>query len=176
LTSCQDKIKKHYAQGRKRTEPYEGLAVVGEKGPELSIDKDGNATMLGVHGQTYAYVEKDDIIFTADETKDILKTTPNLDNIPGFEWGIGGSNNIESSAYGDDNIWSGYKGSSGGSSGDGSEDDDWEPDRYVTILEQLQDLQREYARLVKAKERAFGADKIKALDAEIAKTNELISA
>lgn len=172
----QDKIKKHYAQGRKRTEPYEGLAVVGEKGPELSIDKDGNATMLGVHGQTYAYVEKDDIIFTADETKDILKTTPNLDNIPGFEWGIGGSNNIESSAYGDDNIWSGYKGSSGGSSGDGSEDDDWEPDRYVTILEQLQDLQREYARLVKAKERAFGADKIKALDAEIAKTNELISA
>jgi hypothetical protein len=30
--------------------------------------------------------------------------------------------------------------------------------------------------LVKAKERAYGADKIKALDAEIAKTNELITA
>jgi hypothetical protein len=37
-------------------------------------------------------------------------------------------------------------------------------------------LQREYSRLVKAKERAFGADKIKAIDAEIAKTNELIKA
>ncbi len=170
----QDKIKKRYAKGRKRTEPYEGLAQVGEVGPELSIDKDGNMTMLGVDGPTYAYVEKDDIIFTADETKDILKTTPNLNNIPGFEWGIGDSNNIVSSAYGNDNIWNGDKGS-GGSSGGGG-DDDWEPDRYVVIMEQLQDLQREYARLVKAKERAFGADKIKAIDAEISKVNELTKA
>lgn len=170
----QDKIKKHYAKGRKRTEPYEGLAQVGEVGPELSIDKDGNMTMLGVDGPTYAYVEKDDIIFTADETKDILKTTPNLNNIPGFEWGIGDSSNIVSSAYGNDNIWNGDK-DSGGSSGGGG-DDDWEPDRYVVIMEQLQDLQREYARLVKAKERAFGADKIKAIDAEISKVNELTKA
>jgi hypothetical protein len=86
--------------------------------------------MLGVNGPTYAYVEKDDIIFTADETKDILRTTPNLDSIPGFEWGIGGSDNIESSAYGNDNIWNGYGDSSGP---DG--DDEWEPDRYVVIME-----------------------------------------
>ena len=95
--------------------------------------------MLGTNGPTYAYVEKDDIIFTADETKDILKTTPNLNNIPGFEWGIGGSSNIESSAYGKDNIWNGYGNSSkgsGGGSGGGSEEE-WEPDRYVVILEQL---------------------------------------
>ena len=172
----QDKIKKRYAKGRKRTDPYEGLAQVGEVGPELSIDKDGNATMLGENGPTYAFIEKDDIIFTADETKDILRTTPNLDNIPGFEFGIGDSPNIESSAYGNDNIWSGYKSSSGGSNGSGGEEEEWEPDRYVVILEQLQDLQREYSRLIKAKERAFGADKIKAIDAEIAKTNELIKA
>ena len=174
----QNKIKKKYAKGRKRTEPYEGLAQVGEVGPELSIDKDGNMTMLGTNGPTYAYVEKDDIIFTADETKDILKTTPNLNNIPGFEWGIGGSSNIESSAYGKDNIWNGYGNSSGGSGGgsSGGSEEEWEPDRYVVILEQLQDLQREYSRLVKAKERAFGADKIKAIDAEIAKTNELVKA
>lgn len=174
----QNKIKKKYAKGRKRTEPYEGLAQVGEVGPELSIDKDGNMTMLGTNGPTYAYVEKDDIIFTADETEDILKTTPNLNNIPGFEWGIGSSSNIESSAYGKDNIWSGYGNSSGGSGGGsgGSSEEEWEPDRYVVILEQLQDLQREYSRLVKAKERAFGADKIKAIDAEIAKTNELVKA
>ena len=83
--------------------------------------------------------EKDDIIFTADETKDILKTTPNLNNIPGFEWGIGGSSNIESSAYGKDNIWSGYGNSSGGSGGGsgGGSEEEWEPDRYVVILEQL---------------------------------------
>jgi hypothetical protein len=110
------------------------LAQVGEVGPELSIDKDGNMTMLGVDGPTYAYVEKDDIIFTADETEDILRTTPDLNNVPGFEWGIGGSSNIVSSAYGDDNIWSGYKDSSGGSGGSG-EEEEWEPDRYVDILE-----------------------------------------
>ena len=172
----QHKITKHYASGR-NNDDYEGLAQVGELGPELSIDKDGNATMLGVNGPTYAYVEKDDIIFTAEQTEDILRTTPDLNNVPGFSGskGMSGATTGVSSMYIHDNIWDGYGDSSGGSGGSG-EDDDWEPDRYVVIMEQLQDLQREYARLVKAKERAYGADKIKALDAEIAKTNDLISA
>ena len=174
----QHKITKHYASGR-NNDDYEGLAQVGELGPELSIDKDGNATMLGVNGPTYAYVKKDDIIFTAEQTEDILRTTPDLNNVPGFSEskGMSGATTGVSSMYIKDNIWDGYGGTSSGGSGEGGDgDDDWEPDRYVVIMEQLQDLQREYARLVKAKERAYGADKIKALDAEIAKTNELISA
>jgi hypothetical protein len=108
------------------------LAEVGEEGPELSIDSDGNTTMLGINGPTYAYVEKDDIIFTAEQTKDILRTNPNLTNIPGFSGGTEG------------NLWagltpssSGYgtisSGGSGGSGGDA--DDDWEPDRYIVISE-----------------------------------------
>lgn len=165
----QSKITKHYVSGKNNNEPYEGLAQVGEEGPELTIDSDGNATMLGVDGPTYAYVEKDDIIFTADQTKDILRTNPSLTNIPGFSEGnLWEGLTSSSHGYGD------VSGSSGGSSGGGGDsDDDWEPDRYIVISEQLQDLQREYTRLAKAKERAFGADKIRAIDKEIASLKEL---
>lgn len=165
----QSKITKHYVSGKNNNEPYEGLAQVGEEGPELTIDSDGNATMLGVDGPTYAYVEKDDIIFTADQTKDILRTNPSLTNIPGFSEGnLWEGLTSSSHGYGD------TSGSSGGSAGGGgASDDDWEPDRYIVISEQLQDLQREYARLAKAKERAFGADKIRAIDKEIASLKEL---
>ena len=169
----QHKITKHYVSGKQNADRYEGIAEVGEEGPELSIDSDGNTTMLGINGPTYAYVEKDDIIFTAEQTKDILKTNPTLTNIPGFSGGtegdLGAGTVSGSHAYG--TINSG--GSSSGGSGGGSEDDDWEPDRYIVISEQLQDLQREYTRLAKAKERAFGADKIRAIDKEIASLREL---
>jgi hypothetical protein len=88
--------------------------------------------MLGTDGPTYAYVVKDDVIFTADETKDILKTNPNLNDIPGF-WDGYNNENRGGTTYGD--IGHGGNTSNSGS-GDG-EDDDWEPDRYVVILEQL---------------------------------------
>lgn len=164
----QSKITKHYASGRSNRDNYEGLAEVGEEGPELSIDSEGNTTMLGIDGPTYAYVEKDDIIFTAEQTKDILRTNPTLTNIPGFAEGNLWAG-LESSSHAYGTISSG--GSSGGGGGDA--DDDWEPDRYIVISEQLQDLQREYTRLAKAKERAFGADKIRAIDKEIASLREL---
>ena len=164
----QSKITKHYVSGKNNNEPYEGLAQVGEEGPELTIDSDGNATMLGINGPTYAYVEKDDIIFTADQTKDILRTNPSLTNIPGFSEGnLWEGLTPSSHGYGD------KSGPSGNTIGGGNADDDWEPDRYIVISEQLQDLQREYQRLAKAKERAFGADKIRAIDKEIASLKEL---
>ena len=48
--------------------------------------------------------------------------------------------------------------------------------RYELITEQLADINRELERISKAKARAFGADKLKLIDKEIAKTKELISA
>lgn len=172
----QKNITKKYASGKKPDmDTYEGLAQVGEEGPELTVDKDGNTSILGANGPTYAYVEKDDVIFTAEQTEDILASNPTLSNIPGFSegYGVGGASSSEHNY--NDNIWQGGSGS-GSKGGSGGEDEDWEPDRYVVILEQIADLQREYARLAAAKERAYGADKIKALDKEIAKTNELIKA
>ena len=172
----QKNITKKYASGKKPDmDTYEGLAQVGEEGPELTVDKDGNTSILGANGPTYAYVEKDDVIFTAEQTEDILASNPTLSNIPGFSegYGVGGASSSEHNY--NDNIWQGGS-RSGSKGGSGGEDEDWEPDRYVVILEQIADLQREYARLAAAKERAYGADKIKALDKEIAKTNELIKA
>ena len=169
----QKNITKKYASGKKPDmDTYEGLAQVGEEGPELTVDKDGNASILGANGPTYAYVEKDDVIFTAEQTEDILSSNPTLSNIPGFSggYGVGGASSSENNY--NDNIWQGGSGSGSG----GGDDEDWEPDRYVVILEQIADLQREYARLAAAKDRAYGADKIKALDKEIAKTDELIAA
>jgi hypothetical protein len=78
-----------------------------------------------VHGRTRAYVHKDDSIYTAAETKQILEENPSLQDIPGFsvgynpiKWGSSGSNasagNAKTSKY--------------------------EPERYHLITRQLKDL------------------------------------
>ena len=46
--------------------------------------------------------------------------------------------------------------------------------RYHTLQNQLEDLTAEYDKLAEAADRAFGADKLEAIDAEINKTDELI--
>lgn len=51
---------------------------------------------------------------------------------------------------------------------------DSDKERYHTLLNQLEDLNAEYDNISEAKDRAFGKDKLKNLDAEIAKTDELI--
>lgn len=48
-------------------------------------------------------------------------------------------------------------------------------DRYHTVKNQLEDLNAQYDALDEAKDRAFGKSKIKEMDAEIAKTDELIN-
>lgn len=48
-------------------------------------------------------------------------------------------------------------------------------DRYHTVKNQLEDLNAQYDALDKAKDRAFGKSKLKEMDAEIAKTDELIN-
>ena len=53
---------------------------------------------------------------------------------------------------------------------------DEEIDRYHEINELLDDLNRQYDQISKAKDRAFGANKIALMDLEIAKTQELANA
>lgn len=50
-----------------------------------------------------------------------------------------------------------------------------EKTRYHTLQNQLEDLTAEYDALADASDRAFGQDKLDAIDAEIAKTDELIN-
>ena len=52
--------------------------------------------------------------------------------------------------------------------------EDPEVDRYHVITEQLERLNAELDEISKAKDRAFGAKRLKLMDEEIAKTNEII--
>lgn len=61
-----------FAQGTKKAS-VSSDALVGEEGPELSYNKKGEAKLLGAKGPEITKVNKDDVIFPADETKDILK-------------------------------------------------------------------------------------------------------
>lgn len=73
-------------------------------------------------------------------------------------------------------------GSSGGSGGGGSSStptyaekkNDSDKTRYHTLVNQLEDLADEYDSISDAADRAFGKDKLNAIDAEINKTDELI--
>ena len=149
---------KGFAGGKHSNGQYEGLADVGELGPELFIH-DGQPYLAGVHGRTRAYVHKDDSIYTAAETKQILEENPSLQDIPGFSVGY---NRV---------TW-GRKGT--GANAGNAKTSKYEPERYHLITRQLKDLQREYDRLDKIKENCYGTNKLEAIQREIDATNELI--
>lgn len=66
-------------------------------------------------------------------------------------------------------------GGGGGSSKHAEKKNDIDKERYHTIKNQLEDLNAEYDDISKAKDRAFGKDRINYMDAEIKKTDELIA-
>lgn len=66
-------------------------------------------------------------------------------------------------------------GGGGGSSKHAEKKNDSDKERYHTVLNQLEDLNAEYDDISKAKDRAFGKDRIDYMDAEIKKTDELIA-
>lgn len=66
-------------------------------------------------------------------------------------------------------------GGGGGSSKHAEKKNDSDKERYHTVLNQLEDLNAEYDDISKAKDRAFGKDRLDYMDAEIKKTDELIA-
>ena len=149
---------KGFAGGKHLNGQYEGLADVGELGPELFIH-DGQPYLAGIHGRTRAYVHKDDSIYTAAETKQILEENPSLRDIPGFSVGY---NQVQ---------W----GKKGGANANNTKTSKYDPERYHLITRQLKDLQREYDRLNKIKENCYGTNKLEAIQQEIDATQELIN-
>lgn len=144
-----------FAGGFHSNNNYEGPAIVGELGTEAWVHN-GEVSLVGQHGREMIYVHADDQIFTAAQTR----------NMPGFE---DGKNN-------DDGWHGGGYGKKNGSNaiGDNKKTKDWEPERYHLITRQLKDLQREYDRLSKIKDNAYGANKLEAIQAEVDATNKLI--
>lgn len=66
-------------------------------------------------------------------------------------------------------------GGGGGSTKHAEKKNDSDKERYHTIKNQLEDIQAEYEDIADAADRAFGKDKLDNMDAEIAKTDELIA-
>lgn len=69
----------------------------------------------------------------------------------------------------------GSKSSGGGGGGGSKKSHSSSKQRYHTIDKQIGDSKRAYEALEKAKSKAYGIDKLKAMDAEIKKNNELIA-
>ena len=148
----------NFASGKHVNGYYEGVATAGELGPELWIHN-GQPSLVGIHGRTQIYVHPNDKIFTASQTREILRNNPGLQDIPGFNVG--------------------YTGLTWGSTGSGGNANnkktkEFEPERYHVIERQLKELQRLYDLLSKAKENAYGTNKLKAIEAEINATQQLI--
>ena len=158
---------KGFAGGKHVAGQYEGIAETGELGPELWI-RDGQPYLTGIHGRTKIYVKPDDQIFTAAQTKEILRANPSMQDIPGFSVGYGGI------SWGGTGNKTAGKATGSGANEDNAKTSDYSPERYHLITRQLKDLQREYTELNDIKDNAYGTDKLEAIDAEIDATNRLI--
>ena len=155
-----------FAGGKHLGNTYHGLATVGELGPELMIHR-GVPFLAGVNGRTVAYVEPNDEIYTAAQTQRILENNPTLWDLPGFSVGY---NRV---------TW----GNSGGGGGYGSgakssnkKSAKFDPERYHLISRQIDDINRRYERLDKISDKAFGKNKVKAIQDIIDVTDDLIAA
>jgi len=50
--------------GTGKNKNYQGIAMVGELGPELHVTKDGNIKLDGLNGPAYTWVNSGDSIYT----------------------------------------------------------------------------------------------------------------
>ncbi len=155
------------------------IAITGELGPELRVKSDGSMDILGKTGREYAWVEPTDRIYTASQSAGILKSN----KIPGLEGLAKGINNfIPGYEIGAD--WNNSGSSGGGSSSGGGRnrggggtpaetDPRYDPntlkirdilERYYTILQKIDDITRAVEKFSKVADRAWGQDRIKAIE------------
>ena len=153
------------------------VAVTGELGPELHIKENGDMELLGQKGREYAFVNPNDRIYTADQTRKILSNmhTSDLDMLatginnilPGYIEGLDGPDNGNTQK-------GGSKGGSGSKSdGSSGKKNDKDPryddslkirdilERYYTILQQLDNIIKKIERIGQAVERAWGEERIR---------------
>ena len=161
-----------------------GPSLVGEEGAEIVWNKqEGYAYIVGADHPQFAMLRPGDRVFNANDTRKILGydrpksnwSSPILDPTSMASGGLLGSY-----AYG--GIETGGGGGKGGrSKGGGGGDGDsgyqsYEPNRYHLIERQISDLTFWYDELSKAKDKAYGTNRLRYIDKEIEATNELITA
>ena len=155
---------------------YQGLATVGELGPELMIH--GNqAFLVGINGRTTAYVHPDDTIYTAAETQKIMSQNPTLQDLPGFAGGYrwpGFSVGYSRISWGSTSPGSGSSKAPKAAAKQRSKD--FDPERYHYQTRVIADLNRYLERMNKLKDHAYGSHRIRAIRNEITATEDLIKA
>lgn len=164
------------------------IAVTGELGPELRVKSDGSMDILGKTGREYAWVEPDDRIYTASQSAGILKSNkiPGLEGlakginnfIPGYGVGLTGKSTDQSSSGSGGGGSSGGGGrSSSGAAAPTEKDSRYDPntlkirdilERYYTILQKIDDITRAVEKFSKVADRAWGQDRIKAIEKQTA--------
>lgn len=121
------------------------------------------------------------MVNSTDTTETTIGTAVNTTNAAGKSGQVKGVKikNAHKSSGGGVSPSSKPSGGSGGGSGGSSpkyaeKKNDSDKTRYHTLQNQLEDLSAEYDKIADASDRAFGEDKLKKIDDEIVKTDELI--
>ena len=178
------------------------IAVTGELGPELRVKDDGSMDIVGQHGREYVWVNPNDRIYTAAQTASILGNH-SIEELQAFAEGfnnkIHGYFDRKQGTHSDWPASSSSSGSSSPSSGGGgnkmAEGSSLEPlepvdprydpytlkerdilTRYFTILQQIDDITRAVEHFGKVADRAWGQERIKAIEKQTSLYEEQLAA
>lgn len=141
------------SNGHKPSRDFEGISQIAEKGPELVVGSHGTY-LAGINGPGFTYVHKDDTIYTARETRQILGSIKNQP-IPGFSIGKSDKARIlkppspfKGKSYDDGFSLSGSSGGSGKKDKENKENT-WDPDydRFYNLLDDIEKQLREQTKL-----------------------------
>ena len=164
-------IYKSYVNGSVNRYARAGISLTAEEGPEIVWNKQqGYAYIVGGEGHPeFAYLQPGDRIFNANDTRQILNYNRPKSNHSSEVKDPREMNDAlfssHASGYNSYGPQSTYRSSRGKSF--------FDPERYHLLTRQIEDLTFQYNELKKARERAYGNARLKAIDEEIAKIDEL---
>ena len=177
-------IYRSYVNGSANRRARAGISLTAEEGPEIVWNKqEGYAYIVGGDGHPeFANLRPGDRIFNANDTRQILNYhRPKSNAYSQVKDPREMSDSLFSShVYGgniDASGSSSKKGSGGGGSGSGSASTKtFYPERYHLTTRQIADLTFWYDELSKAKDKAYGTNRLRYIQKEIDATDELINA
>ena len=154
-----------YSSGSKNRKLKPGIALTGEEKPEIVWNPEhGYAYVVGKNGPEFTTLQPGDRVFNGEETAQIFANSATASKIFG---------SYASGGYGTEYTFGGGNSGSNASAGN-AKTSKYDPERYHLITRQLKDLERQYDRLNKIKEKAYGTNILKGIQAEIDATDELI--
>lgn len=155
-----------YGGGSSQTVPP-GPALTGEEGPEIIWNKEkGYAYVTGEEHPEIQNLQPGDRIFTAKETKKILRGVAAGGWVPAFARGYGGATKYPKTGSGSGGSGSGSSGSSSSSSEKEPTKEEWRStfDWLYNLLEDIVELEREQKELQNEQNRILQNDDATGID------------